>query len=114
MKCVSFVAEGHVRRWVAVAAMIGFSGSQILGADFQASITRAARQAAAPASAPAVANPYAWPAAGVMGGGAALLIVGGTRKTERFCRGVPAPLSSQLGFPPGSRTGTAHRKRAFM
>jgi hypothetical protein len=94
--------------------MIGFCGSQMRAADFQASITRAARQAAAPASAPAVANPYAWAAAGLMGGGAALVIVGLTRKTERFCNGVPAALSSQLGFPPVSCTDTTHGKPALM
>jgi len=105
-----------VRRSIAVVVMIGFCGSQVLAADLQTAIAHAVEQAA-PAAPPAAAkteNPNLWPGVGLIGAGGALLIYGASRKTERFCNGVPAALTSQLNQPAVSCVDNTHGKPALM
>jgi hypothetical protein len=104
-----------VRRWIAVVVMTGFCGSQVLAGDLQSSIARAVSQATPPPKAAAkTENRYLLPAVGLIGAGAALLVYGASRKTERFCTGVPAPLASQLNQPPVSCVDETHGKPALL
>lgn len=106
---------GNVRRWIAVVAMTSFCGSHVLAADLQTAIAQAvARDASTAPPAAKTQNPNLWPGVGLIGAGAALLIVGVSRKTERFCNGVPAPLASQLNQPAVSCVDNTHGKPALM
>jgi hypothetical protein len=91
------------------------SGSQVFAADLGSSIVHAARQAAqTPASPARTENPYLLSGLGLMAGGAAILIYGTTRQTERFCTGVPPALTAQLNQPPVSCVDNTHGKPALM
>jgi len=95
--------------------MTGFCGSQVLAADLQTAIAHAVEQAAPAApKAAKTENPNLWPGVGLIAAGGALLIYGTSRKTERFCNGVPAALTSQLNQPAVSCVDNTHGKPALM
>lgn len=104
-----------MRRWITAVVVTSLSGSQALAADLESSIRRAASQTAqAPASRSGTENPYLLSGLGLMAGGAAVLIYGTTRQTERFCTGVPPALTGQLNQPPVSCVDNTHGKPALM